>query len=127
MPEDAASARSGTPRGLASFQEFWPHYLREHAKPATRALHFAGTGLALVLLLVAAAALTWWLVPAAVVAGYLFAWIGHFAVERNRPATFSYPAWSLLGDLRMFWLWVQGRLDAELRRAGVLPEAGARQ
>ena len=116
-----------SPRGLASFQEFWPHYLREHAKPATRALHFAGTGLALVLLLVAAAALTWWLVPAAVVAGYLFAWIGHFAVERNRPATFSYPAWSLLGDLRMFWLWVQGRLDAELRRAGVLPEAGARQ
>ncbi|MCB9958245.1 MAG: DUF962 domain-containing protein [Rhodospirillaceae bacterium] len=127
MPEDGASARTGTPRGLASFQDFWPYYLREHARPATRRLHFLGTGLAAVLLLAAAAASTWWLVPVAVVAGYLFAWIGHFAVERNRPATFTYPAWSLLGDLKMFWLWTQGRLDPELRRAGVVPKAGGTQ
>ena len=116
---DTNTQTRGTPRGLTSFSEFWPYYLREHALPATRALHFFGTGLGLTLLVMALATQTWWLLAVAVVSGYAFAWIGHVAVERNRPATFTYPAWSLLGDFRMFGLWVVGRLAPELRQSGV--------
>ena len=104
---------------ISTYSEFWPHYLREHAKPATRALHYFGTGLALALLAWAIVSQTWWAIAAAVVSGYLFAWIGHFRIERNRPATFTYPTWSLLSDFRMFFLWATGRLGPELRRAGV--------
>jgi hypothetical protein len=104
-----------------SFAEFWPFYLREHAKPATRLFHVAGTSL---VLLIAAAALltqTWWLLIAMPVAGYAFAWGSHLAVERNRPATFTYPLWSLRADFRMWRLWLTRGLDRELRAAGVAP------
>lgn len=101
-----------------TYAEFWPYYLAQHSRPGTRRLHFIGTALALVLLALAAA-VSAWLLPAAVVAGYLFAWIGHFVVERNRPATFTHPLWSLVSDFRMFFLWCAGRLEAELKRAGV--------
>ncbi|NBB83822.1 MAG: DUF962 domain-containing protein [Alphaproteobacteria bacterium] len=104
---------------IASYTEFWPHYLREHARPATRALHYLGTGLALALLIAAVATGTWVLLIAVPVAGYLFAWIGHMAIERNRPATFTHPVWSLVSDFRMAWLWATGRLGAELEKAGV--------
>jgi hypothetical protein len=102
-----------------TYAEFWPYYLGEHRLPRNRLLHFIGTGLALALLALAVATRNAWLLPAAVVAGYLFAWIGHFGVERNRPATFTYPLWSLVSDFRMFFLWCAGRLEAELKRAGV--------
>ena len=104
---------------IGSYAEFWTYYLRQHAKPGTRALHFFGTALALAILAYALATQRWWFLLAALVSGYLFAWIGHAAVERNRPATFSYPVWSLVSDLRMFYLWIAGRLGAELKRAGV--------
>jgi hypothetical protein len=104
---------------ISRYAEFWPYYLREHARRGTRALHFIGTTLTILLVVAAVLTLQWWLLLVAVVAGYLFAWIGHFVVERNRPATFTYPAWSLASDFRMYFLWVAGRLEPELRRAGL--------
>jgi len=108
---------------FATFAEFWPHYLREHARPATRLLHYAGTSLAVALSVYALASRTWWLLLAIPVAAYAFAWGSHFAVERNRPATFTYPLWSLRADFRMWRLWLTGRLGPELRAAGVGQEA----
>lgn len=104
---------------IATYAEFWPHYLREHAKPATRAWHFLGTALVLVSLALFLAGQGWgWLIVAPI-AGYGSAWIAHFFVEHNKPATFRYPLWSLVSDFKMFGLWVCGRLDDELKRAGL--------
>lgn len=104
---------------FSSYAEFWPHYLREHASPVTRAVHVAGTVIGVALLLAGLLSGRAWLVLAGVVSGYLFAWGSHLLVERNRPATFAHPLWSLGSDLRMAGLFLTGRLAAELRRAGV--------
>jgi hypothetical protein len=104
-----------------TYPEFWLHYLRAHRRPGTRGLHYAGTAGALALLLAAAATQRWWFVPAAAVVGYGFAWTGHFCIERNRPATFGHPLFSLGSDVRMLALWATGRLGPHLRRAGVGP------
>ena len=104
-------------RTCRSFAEFWPFYLREHSKPRTRALHYAGTSLVVVIALVALLTGRWiWLI-AIPLAGYGFAWVAHFKVENNRPATFTYPLWSLAADFKMWWLWLTRRLDPELRKA----------
>ena len=102
-----------------NYSDFWPLYLREHSRPQTRALHYFGTGLGLALLALAIATGDWRLLPAALISGYAFAWIGHAFVERNRPATFSHPFWSLASDFRMFGLWITGRLGRELTRHGL--------
>ena len=86
-----------------TFAEFYPFYLSEHANRTSRRLHFIGTSLALVLLIAAATTSIWWLVALAFVQGYVFAWVGHFFFERNRPATFEYPLFSLMGDWRLWW------------------------
>ena len=106
---------------IATYREFWPHYLREHSKPETRSIHFVGTGLALGLLLAWAATGIGWFGLLALVGGYAPAWIAHFFVEKNRPATFTSPFWSLISDFRMAGLWAIGRLSGELGRAGVPP------
>lgn len=107
------------PLKYRSFGEFWPFYLREHSKPRTRTLHYIGTSL--VIWIAVIALLTgWWLWLLAIpLAGYGFAWIAHFRIERNRPATFTYPLWSLAADFKMWWLWLTRRLQPELEKAGV--------
>jgi hypothetical protein len=102
-----------------NFAEFWPHYLREHSRPATRALHYLGTSLVVALVLFGLVTGRWWLLALLPVAGYFFAWVGHYGVEKNSPATFTHPLWSLIADFRMWWLWLARRLGSELERAGV--------
>jgi hypothetical protein len=106
---------------LSSFEAFWPHYLSEHRDPINRALHFVGTSLVYVLIGASALVSFRWLWFAPIV-GYGFAWVGHFLVEKNRPATFSYPLWSLRGDFRMHARTITGRLRKDLDLAKHRPE-----
>ena len=94
---------------FASFREFYPYYLSEHSNRTSRRLHFLGSWGVLVLLAVALATRNPWWLLAALVCGYGFAWVGHFFFEKNRPATFKYPLWSLMGDFRLFFETVSGR------------------
>jgi hypothetical protein len=99
-----------------SFAEFWPYYLNEHSKPGTRWLHLIGTMSGLMLVVFFIVIDKWWLFPLALIPGYGAAWIGHFFIEKNKPATFQHPLWSFMGDYKMIGLMLTGRLDAELRR-----------
>jgi hypothetical protein len=94
----------------ASFAEFYPFYLSEHANRTTRRLHFVGSGLGVVCL--AALVMSgdpWWLVMG-LVAGYGFAWFAHLVFEKNRPATFRQPLYSFMGDWVMFWQILSGKI-----------------
>jgi hypothetical protein len=104
---------------IGSFAEFWPYYLREHRQPGTRALHLVGSTLSLLLLIAAVVLGRPMFLLGALVVGYGFAWLGHYLVEHNRPATFEYPLWSFAADWKMWALALSGRLTPELRRAGV--------
>jgi hypothetical protein len=98
------------PRRFASFREFYPFYLSEHSDPICRRLHVFGTSFALVLLMTALVAGQYallWLVP---VAGYAFAWIGHYFFQHNHPATFKYPIYSFVGDFFMLRDVITGRI-----------------
>lgn len=114
---------------LSSYEEFWPYYVSEHMEPVTRRLHVFGTTLVLAAMAAALLFDPLWLL-AAPVAGYAFAWTGHYFFEHNRPATFTYPLWSLRADFRMFRLMLRGRMGPELARARELyprPAIGNRQ
>jgi hypothetical protein len=100
-----------------TYDQFWLRYLRAHAKPQTRALHYCGSLLALACLAVAIIRLDWRFLIAAPLIGYAFAWAAHFGLEGNRPATFGHPLWSLLSDFRMLGLWLTGQLGPHLERS----------
>lgn len=85
-----------------SFAEFYPYYLGEHSNPTCRRLHFVGTSLVIALLAYTIGSGKWLLLLAVPLFGYGFAWVGHFFFEKNRPATFTYPLYSLIGDFVMF-------------------------
>lgn len=117
------------PREFSSFEEFWPSYVRAHSKKSTRVVHFVGTTAAMAC--VAGGVLTRrrWLLALAPVVGYGPAWASHFFLEKNRPATFTHPLWSLRGDLKMWWMMVRREMDAEVERvlAGDGPGASAEE
>ena len=93
-----------------TFADFYPYYLTEHANRTSRRLHFVGTSIAVGLLISALATSLWWLVGVALVQGYAFAWVGHFFFEHNKPATFKYPLYSLMGDWRLWWEMLTGKI-----------------
>ena len=94
---------------FASFREFYPFYLGEHRNAACRRMHVIGSALVLVALAVAIATRDPWLLLLMPVVGYGFAWFGHFAFEKNRPANFTHPLYSLMGDWVMFAEIISGR------------------
>ena len=91
-----------SPQKFHRFADFYPYYLAEHQNRTCRRLHVIGSTLVLLVLLIAILSRNWsllWLLP---VIGYGFAWVGHFFFENNKPATFKYPLYSLMGDWVMF-------------------------
>jgi hypothetical protein len=111
---------------IQTFDEFWLYYLREHSRPACRAMHYLGTTCAMAAVVAGVFVSPWWLL-AVLVVGYGPAWIGHFVIEKNKPATFGYPLWSLFSDYKMFGLAIAGRLGPELERAMHQPPVPAAQ
>ncbi len=94
---------------FTSFKEFYPYYLSEHRKTGTRITHFIGTSAFLILLIYAVVQAWWWAILLGVVTAYGMAWIGHFFIEKNKPATFQYPLWSLLGDFKLYFQIIGGK------------------
>jgi len=96
-------------RRFKTYSEFWPFYMEEHSKPVTRWLHLLGTtaGLATAGYFIAVG--PWWLFWLGLVPGYGCAWLAHFLVEKNKPATFQYPLWSFISDYKMIALMLTNR------------------
>jgi len=91
------------PQRFSSFREFYPFYLSEHRNPTCRLLHFFGSWAVLLALALIFVTRRWWGFLPLPILGYLPAWVGHFFFEKNRPATFRHPVYSLMGDWRMFF------------------------
>jgi len=97
-------------KSFASFRDFYPFYLGEHANRTSRRLHVVGSSLVLIVLFAVLVTQRWvWLLSLPLL-GYGFAWVGHFFFEKNRPATFTHPFYSFAGDWVMWWQVVTGRI-----------------
>jgi hypothetical protein len=119
MPSEITGeqARAVAERRIDTFAEFWPFYVREHSHPVNRGLHFIGSTLVLGLIAAAVATGRLWLLAFTPVVGYGFAWIGHFGFEKNKPATFRYPLYSLLGDWVMYGKILSGTMREAVETA----------
>ncbi|MBK6338303.1 MAG: DUF962 domain-containing protein [Bacteroidetes bacterium] len=104
-------------RKYKTFKDFYPYYLTEHSDKTCRILHYLGTTGLIVLLvkfILEPSVLNFFLMP---LCGYFFAWIGHFFFEKNKPATFQYPGFSLLSDFLMYFHFLTGQIDTKLEEA----------
>src|SRR5947209_14327497 len=99
-----------------TYEQFWPYYVSQHLHPATRAIHVGATSAALVCGAAGFAFLNPLLVAAAPVLGYGPAWASHFAIEKNKPASFGHPLWSFRADLRQVRRFFAGRLEADVQQ-----------
>lgn len=116
-PDAAWPDPEGCAPRIASYDEFFDFYLMEHLSARSRRLHYLGTVTASLLVLAFLATGKPLLLLMALIFGYGPAWIGHFMFERNRPATFRYPLWSLISDYRMLYLWLTGRIEEAMAGA----------
>ena len=112
-------------RKFNSFSEFWPHYVAEHSQPTTRLLHLLGTAVGITCALYFIATGRWWLFPLGLIPGYGAAWVGHFLIEKNKPATFQRPLWSFMGDYKMIGMMLSGGMKKEVER--VVPPRASKQ
>lgn len=103
-----------------TFSEFWPSYVLAHSQRLTRILHSIGTLIGWGFLVAAIALGKPWLLAAAILAPYALAWLSHFFVEHNRPASFGHPLWSWLADQKMVAMVIAGKMSGEVRRCAEL-------
>lgn len=101
---------------IKTYEEFWDFYVQEHSLPLTRLLHFIGTSLGIALTVFFIVRGQWYFFPVFFIFGYGFAWFAHFVVEKNKPASFTYPFWSFISDFKMLWLMASGRMNRETAR-----------
>ena len=101
--------KDGSAERYASFEAFYPFYIHHHANPVCCRIHVVGTALVILAFMMFVLTLNPWWLLAMPLLGYGFAWVGHFFFEKNRPATFKYPLWSLMGDFRLFFETVTGK------------------
>jgi hypothetical protein len=113
------SANGWRKSNYKTLKEFWPFYLHEHAHASNRALHFIGSSLGLVILAVALISAKYPLILFALLSGYAFAWVGHFFIEHNRPATFKYPIKSFISDWRLWYTVFMDKIPSEFRKYGI--------
>ena len=99
---DKMAESHGSESEFDNFHQFYQYYLSEHSRPLNRRFHFAGCIMVLIIVLTALLSGEWGMLILAPVFGYGFAWAGHYFVEKNKPATFRHPLWSLMGDWVMF-------------------------
>jgi len=102
-----------------TFSSFWLIYLRDHAKWQTRVAHYCGISCAIIGIAAALATGNWWLALIGILVNYTIDWSAHFLIEHNKPAAFGHPIWSAMSGLKMYLLWITGRLGPELERAGI--------
>ena len=107
-----------------TFWDFYPYYLTEHSDPICRSTHYIGTTLLFAVVFSAiyfSNAKILFLLP---VVGYGFAWLGHFVFEKNRPATFQYPFYSLASDFVMYFHFLTGQITQKVEAAKKTVAAG---
>jgi|JI9StandDraft_1071089.scaffolds.fasta_scaffold00838_18 hypothetical protein len=102
-----------------TLNDFWPFYLSEHSHPVNRRLHFIGSTFSLIFMVMAILSLDAYFLLAGLFSGYGFAWIGHFVVEKNTPATFKYPLKSFVSDWRMYISILTFQIDKEMEKYSI--------